>query len=84
MSCGGDSTTYSTGATKVDQCYDLCIVPEVSYKLVIELLLWYFIYSYIVRELILQKPCLLIYYIYRFSYVVTRLQIKLKFKLFTW
>ena len=30
IACGGDKTTYGTGSTKQDQCYELCTVPDVS------------------------------------------------------
>lgn len=30
LACDGDKTTYGTGSTKADQCYELCTVPEVG------------------------------------------------------
>ncbi|XP_063688328.1 low-density lipoprotein receptor-related protein 1B-like [Bolinopsis microptera] len=29
IACDGDKTTYGIGSTKVDQCFDLCTVPEI-------------------------------------------------------
>jgi len=30
IECDGDKTTYGTGSTKADQCYDLCTVPDIA------------------------------------------------------
>ncbi|KAL5262342.1 hypothetical protein ACHWQZ_G007910 [Mnemiopsis leidyi] len=30
IACEGDKTTYGTGSTKQDQCYDLCTVPDIA------------------------------------------------------
>ena len=30
IACDGTKTTYGTGSTKADECYELCTVPEVS------------------------------------------------------
>ena len=35
LACEGSKTTFGTGSTKADQCYDLCTVPEVRYFLVV-------------------------------------------------